>query len=793
MTIPAKGPFGLAAEKYRKHGFLGTLPLPPGEKNPPPTGFTGSGRPHPDDEQVAAWLAGDDLERPWSPGGNIALRLAEVPHEVTNKRGDLPFMYAGNNVDGWELLGIDVDDYKGKRGLSELQELEAEHGPLPPTAMSTARWDGWEEHRSGIRVFLVPKGFRYMGKAAPSIDIVQKRHRFMVVAPSTNPDAENAEYEWRYGATDTVEPDRFEDGLPDVSLTGDDGPDIAVLPEAWFVHLSRGGTVESDDPISDLTDDELFDWAQTLRYEDEPCRDMQRALSDCVDRLASSDSSHDKITYAHWRLFSLAAEGHSGVGAALNQFHPAWRDHVVSNRGDIEAAGAELNRSALGALDKIQPLYKGLGRPADTCAVDLSNYDCAGWAPKLLEDGESGDAPSWAPMNIGAARRGIGATPPTILRRADGACLFYRGKTHSVHGESESGKSWLVQCAAAECLLAGETVLYIDFEDDGGPVGERLILLGVPAEVVDDSTRFAYVHPESPPTTDYERGAFEALLNSNYALAVVDGVTDSMAVFGLSTKDNDDVAQWQRALPKAIARRTGAAVVCVDHVTKDTQTRNRFALGGQHKMAGLSGAAYLVEMEQPFAVGQAGRASVRVGKDRPGMVRGLGGRWRKGDRTQHVADLFLDSMGANRTEWSLAAPSNAGSATEVESGKPAKDKGGFRPTWFMEQISRYWEETDDPEERTNNKTVAAMCRERKEQGKTQHRDHWRRAVKMLVDEGFAKTEPGARESEIHVVIKPYRQIDDPLCDEYSEAGAVGVHNWLHKLSDVEADEGESES
>jgi hypothetical protein len=266
-----------------------------------------------------------------------------------------------------------------------------------------------------------------------------------------------------------------------------------------------------------------------------------------------------------------------------------------------------------------------------------------------------------------------------------------------------------------------------------------------------------------------------------------------MGVFGLSTKDNDDVAQWHRALPKAIARNTGAAVVCVDHVTKDAGTRGRFALGGQHKMAGLSGAAYTVEMEQPFAVGQAGRASVRVGKDRPGLVRGLGGRWRKQDRTQHVADLYLDSTDAERTTWTLGVPENAGKSTDTDDAKPQARKT-FRPTWFMEQISRYWEETDEPDERTNNKTVNAMCTERKEQGKTQHRDHWRTAIKCLVDEGYAKTEPGARESDIHVVVKQYRQVADPLCDEYSEAASVGVHNWKHKLKDAaESDDSAVES
>ena len=398
------GPYFNAANNYRKHGWLGALPLPPGEKNPPPTGFTGSGRPHPEAEQINAWLMGKDADRPWAPDGNIALRLAEVPSAITNKRTDLPFAYAGNNVDGWELIGIDVDDYGKKVGLAELRELEAELGALPPTAISTARWSIWGEHRTGIRVFLVPKGYRYMGKAGTSIDIVQKRHRFMVAYPSTNPDAPKVDgkpalYEWRWGATDTDEPEGFDDGIPDIAQTGgpavgkakpeDCDPDIALLPEAWFDHLSRGGQAESNDPISDLTDDELFDWAQTLSYGEEPCRRMQKVVEKHLEILANSASSHDKIAGAHWEIFNLAAEGHAGLGWALDNYHPAWRDHVVGNRGDIESASGELNRSALGALDKIQPLYKGLSRPEDTCAVDASAFDVGGWADRVSAEDEA--------------------------------------------------------------------------------------------------------------------------------------------------------------------------------------------------------------------------------------------------------------------------------------------------------------------------------------------------------------------------------------------------------------------
>ncbi|QHB37510.1 DNA primase/polymerase [Mycobacterium phage Onyinye] len=373
-------PYSDYSKKYREMGWLGTLPLPPREKNPPPTGFTGSGRPYPTDVQVRRWAKEQ-------PDGNLALRLAEVPRERLKGRDDIPFIYAGNNVDGWELLGIDVDDYGDKHGRAELEALETELGPLPRTALSSARFDGWEEHRSAIRIFLVPQGFRFMGKAGPSIDIVQKRHRFMAAYPSYNPDAKSL-YEWRFGATsdglkdlELFEPEKPSYGLPD---PGTD--DVAILPESWFYHLSRGGQAETEDVISDLSDDELVDWMKTLRFEEPMCDQMRNGLERWLSRLDESASSHDKLVPAHYELVRLAAEGHAGLLEALNTFHPAWAAHANANSGrDPGEMMGEINRSIHGALDKTYPML-GKYHPEDKCAVDLSKFDTASWAVKFEDD-----------------------------------------------------------------------------------------------------------------------------------------------------------------------------------------------------------------------------------------------------------------------------------------------------------------------------------------------------------------------------------------------------------------------
>lgn len=372
--------YAVAAPRYRANGLLGALPLPRGQKASPPTGFTGGGRPHPTDEEVVTWIAEQ-------PRGNIALRLAEVPREFLGDRDDLPPIYAGNNVDGWELVGIDVDNYtKGdseKRGAEQLRDLEAELGQLPATALSGARFSTG----SCIAVYLVPRGYRFAGKAANSIDMVQKRHRYMVVHPSTNPDAKGADgrpatYEWGKGApskladagTDVLE--RFEDGVPTLA-------DIAVLPEAWFTRLTHGGMGESDDPISGLSDGQLLEWLEKRPgYDGEMCERMRTAVENLVGGIEASSSTHDVLTAAHWQVLNLAAEGHAGVKAALNEVMRAGWPAAAGKR-DPETLGAEMDRSIAGALDKIQPKF-GEYVPDDTCAVDTSKFDCDAWAEKAV-------------------------------------------------------------------------------------------------------------------------------------------------------------------------------------------------------------------------------------------------------------------------------------------------------------------------------------------------------------------------------------------------------------------------
>jgi AAA domain len=356
---------------------------------------------------------------------------------------------------------------------------------------------------------------------------------------------------------------------------------------------------------------------------------------------------------------------------------------------------------------------------------------------------------SWAPIDLGPFLDGtIKPVTPSLMPRTDGVALIYPGLTHSLHGESESGKSWVAQAEAARILSAGGRVLFVDFESDAGAIVERLRLLEADDEAV--RARFAYVHPEVDPRNPNEAATFEAMLTQRFDLAVLDGVTDAVGLFGLESRDNDALTMWARLLPKRIADATGAAVVMVDHVTKDAESRGRFAIGGQAKLATITGAAYTVETAQPLGRGLRGVIVLRVAKDRPGYIRGHSGRQRASDRTQEAARIIVDSTLEGVVTVTVEPPSDHADASSST----------FRPTTLMERISEALEvSTRGPLSFRQLDDVV--------HGKA---DAKRDAIRVLIAEGHVTVTAGPRNANLHDLVKPYRQADDPLSDRYQSGG-----------------------
>jgi hypothetical protein len=260
------------------------------------------------------------------------------------------------------------------------------------------------------------------------------------------------------------------------------------------------------------------------------------------------------------------------------------------------------------------------------------------------DDETADDQDSWAFVDLSVYVSGeYVSRAGELMPRSDGTCLLYEGETHSFHGESESGKSLIVLWEAARVMLEGRDVAWIDFDSSAQENVGRLRAFGVPPETI--IAHFCYARPESLAKSS---SAFSELFKRRYALAVIDGVTDAVALVngdGDSKGDpNTAFTMFSRRFPRKLAK-TGAAVVMIDHVTKDVNNRGRFAIGGQAKMSQITGAAYTVAITRVFGRGMRGEIALRVAKDRPGGVRPWASpqmdRW----QTQEVARVVVDDTG----------------------------------------------------------------------------------------------------------------------------------------------------
>jgi AAA domain len=700
------------APLYWKAGWHAPLPYPPGTKSPPLAGWTGHDGLWPDEHQIDQWAP----ERP--PLSNLGLRV------------------------NYGLVGIDVDAYDAKTGGRTLEEAESRWGPLPPTHRSSSRID---DEVSGIRVFRGPVGMHFRGVIGfkelgiGDIEIIQPHHRVVIAWPSIHPKT-GQQYRW-FGPDGTLLP---ECEVPRIG-------DLPELPERWVAKLARDSVREEffDGSAPNRSRDAVVDeqvYHQLMQLTDNGVPDevvgarLWKALLELTGGAGSRyDHTRDNVA----ALMRMHYSGRIGVPSALSELFTAYVLEVTDAR-PRKVAEAEFWRFTEGAA-----LLIAATSPSDPWET-MGTAGSGGGEGNESHTDTAEDGPSWRPIDLTDLLNGVREPLlPNLFERTDGQCLLYPRLVHSFHGESESGKSLIIQVECVRRINRGQKVLYVDFESDVASVVDRLLEFGAdPAAVAD---HFRYVQPEVRPDSVGERRAWEEMLSGTYALAVIDGVTDALGIFGCSTKDNDDVSRWMKAVPKMIADRTGAAVVLIDHVTKDTSTRNRWAIGGQAKMAGLTGAAYTVEVTAPLGRGMRGEVLLRVGKDRPGAVRPHCGSFSRKDRTQEAARIIIDST-VDPPQIVIGAP---GSRSDEDRGGPK----AFRPTSLMQRASEAIEQHAG--ELTRNQ-AAKSAGGRKESTLL--------GIDILIREGYVTSEKGRGGYDVLTSVKPYRETDDEQSDRYVKPG-----------------------
>lgn len=299
--------------------------------------------------------------------------------------------------------------------------------------------------------------------------------------------------------------------------------------------------------------------------------------------------------------------------------------------------------------------------------------------------------------------------------------LFYRGRINSVHGASGDGKSWAALLGVVERVRLGERAMVIDWEDSPDGIAGRLLALGMePAGLAG----IDYRNPATGIGSDWARSALRAAESLEPTIVVLDSVGEAMAASGVDGNSDAEVAGWM-SLVKQIARwPSRPAVVLIDHVPKDPENRSAGAIGSQRKLAAITGAAYRSQQVQSFSQSKAGKLKLTVEKDR------LGNR----PKGSVAAMLHFDPMGDGQLAVSVRQ-------SEAQEAAEAGEK--FRPTYLMEQVSRWLElypgsTTNAVRQGVKGKAPAVLS-----------------ALSALVEEGFVDVAPGPRGATMHTVRTPF--------------------------------------
>lgn len=250
---------------------------------------------------------------------------------------------------------------------------------------------------------------------------------------------------------------------------------------------------------------------------------------------------------------------------------------------------------------------------------------------------------SWIPVDLDPVIAGNYCQPAADwLLRNDGAALLYPGSINGLHGDSGSGKGWVVCYAIAEAARRHRVTVLLDYEDTAVSIVARLLLLGM---LADDILRWlVYIRPQVAPGPRAVNHLCDLIRQRNAALVVIDSIGEAFATEGLDENKDVEVGPWYRRVARPLAD-TGAAVLLIDHSTKAADNQLHPS-GSKRKRAAITGASYFAESASPFVKGEGGRLKLTCAKDRHGNYR----------RGEVVGNLVMTYSAGGTCHLDLYAP-----------------------------------------------------------------------------------------------------------------------------------------
>ena len=356
---------------------------------------------------------------------------------------------------------------------------------------------------------------------------------------------------------------------------------------------------------------------------------------------------------------------------------------------------------------------------------------------------------SWTPLNLNTL-----PDQPPIQPQLGDTGLLYPGMRHVFSGPPESAKTLAAYCALILVARTGQTGILIDFEMGSRDAKKRLQELGATPTEID---HIPYLEPDQPATTQ----RLQNLIQLQPALVVIDAAAGAYQAEGLDDNKRQDVERFSRLYVGAFWIK-GIATIIIDHVTKNTEARGKFAIGSERKL-GSSDVHLGFDTITPISRGTTGHYKITTHKDRGGCL-----------KRGHIADLHLDSdPDTNQITWKCIEPQSTTS----------QQGGYFRPTHLMEKVSIDVELRTQPATRN---TIATSL------GGT--KDYVLKAITALVTEGFLTETDGPGRAKHITHARRYRQnnpVDNPVDNTTNHNTGSVVRTWFHSGSRTTRESGGS--
>ena len=312
-----------------------------------------------------------------------------------------------------------------------------------------------------------------------------------------------------------------------------------------------------------------------------------------------------------WSSVPDAAEQLRGADVVIvaDRDKPGYRHAREVRASLLDSARSVITVEAVVGKDAADHLAAGR-TVEEFVELDLDdNTDSEEATPDAVEPG------GFQPLDLGPVLSGAFEQPtPSVLRRNDRQGLFYAGQLNGIHGDSGTGKGWVVLFACVQQMKSGRNVAYVDLEDVPTSIVARLRLLGASDDEI--AERFDYFRPLDALGALDVVHLVEHLTRRDTSLVIIDSLGEAFGLGGIDENLDSDVGPWLRSRMRPLAD-AGPAVVMVDHSTKSNDNPLHPS-GSKRKRAAIGGASYLVTATSPLSASSGGRLSLTAAKDRHG-------------------------------------------------------------------------------------------------------------------------------------------------------------------------------